>query len=102
LESIRTQARNDWASFSTLAVGQYCMAEGVSEVSGGPVTSCNKNINNLFVRSVDISTLNCGTGARKATVTVAWSDSKCANDTDYCHNALLETCLNNINSVPTP
>lgn len=102
LESIRTQAREDWNSFFNLPVGNYCLAEEEKEIAGGPVPSCNKNISNLFVRSVNISSLGCSAQGRKASVSVSWTDGKCSGTNDYCHEALLETCLNNINSVPAP
>jgi Tfp pilus assembly protein PilV len=103
LESIRTQARQNWASFYTLPLGSYCLPEGRVEISGNPETSgCNVNVNNFFVRTITLSSLGCSAQGRKALVEVAWTDGKCSATDDYCHEALLETCLENINSVPTP
>lgn len=104
LEYVRTQAREDWTSFSALGTGarKYCLPEGSTEISGASVDECDINVDNLFVRSVNLSISGCSANGRKVTVSVAWSDGKCSAADDYCHEALLETCLENINRVSAP
>ena len=106
MELLRHKSEADWALFATLS-GDYCLDEGKTTLvnAGFGCTPNIKNANSVlyFVRSVNISQNNavCRGGA-SVSVSVSWNDGKCTNQTNkYCHSTKLDSCLTNINSVPT-
>jgi Tfp pilus assembly protein PilV len=113
IEILRQLSESNWGVFSAYS-GTYCLAQGASLPSAPGATGCGQNINDannnpFFVRQVQIvqipasqTTANC-TGSYDVTVSVSWTDSKCQNALNlYCHQVSLDTCLANLNSVPTP
>lgn len=116
LEIVRHTRDSDFAAFSALS-GNYCLADTCSVVTAqsgscGPKNStCGANVASKFSREVAISQNDSSckpstpiAGARytKATLTVAWTDSKCANPSTNCHSLKVESCLSNYTARPTP
>jgi hypothetical protein len=106
IEVIRQKSQLDWIYFSTSS-GTFCLNQD-SEFflpSIGLPLPCNKNINlngkAFFVRQVVLTPAGspCDNGAHVA-VAVKWTDGKCASGS-FCHKVNLESCISNIDAVPT-
>lgn len=106
VEILRQKSHSDWNSFSLVAnLGTYCLGDDNKLVK--PDINCllaqptNPNLANFFIRRVDLrdGTNTCAEGI-SGIVTVSWTDGKC-NGHSYCHNVELDSCLTNINVVPT-
>ncbi len=106
LEIARSKAQTSWATFLTYS-DTYCLIKDSSTLSTRPDIAGNcALIDNVFMRKLEIKHANTactnGTGSLVRS-TVLWSDGKCTDsDNPYCHQVELESCLANINSVPTP
>lgn len=108
LEAIKDLSKNDWATFDAL-YGTYCPDTDLS--LGSRITgNCETiNVGDIYIRQVNITDPDgeskpCGhsdTGIL-VEVSVAWNDGKCESSADYCHKVELNSCIENINSLPTP
>lgn len=109
LEILKQQSESNWASFALLN-GVYCLSQNSTALVSPGAGSCPPNIqnspgNNFFVRQINISQNDpsCSSNAAKVSVNVSWSDGKCTDSSNvYCHGVKLDSCLANINVVPTP
>lgn len=109
LEALKDMSKNDWNSFNTLLDGTYCPDASLSlgtRISGNCQT---RNVGNIYVRQVDIThpsggSTPCGSSTTGILieVSVSWNDGKCDSETDFCHKVELNSCVENINSIPTP
>ncbi|OGH11414.1 MAG: hypothetical protein A3B38_01130 [Candidatus Levybacteria bacterium RIFCSPLOWO2_01_FULL_36_13] len=106
LEIVRDKAENNWTTFSTYT-STYCLNKDVTDLATRPDSQGNcALIDNVFVRKINISQndSNCtnGTGSKVKSM-VSWSDGKCTDTVNnkYCHTVQLESCMANINSVPS-
>lgn len=107
MELVRHKSESDWGSFTMLS-GSYCLDQNSTDLSPAGL-GCSLNINDansnpFFIRQVDVSqnTSSC-TGSASVSVKVSWTDGKCSSASNvYCHTVKLDSCLANINSVPTP
>ncbi len=111
MELIRQLSRSNWTAFNNYSNTDYCLGSNnvLEEKALLPNGECPKNVGN-FIREVQIdhnsdscqiaqSPANYGS---KVTVTIYWNDSKCGSDSIFCHQVGLDSCLQNINAVPTP
>lgn len=109
MEVIRRMAKDNWTSFTaTYTASSYCLDqnENLSVMLG---SNCIQNVgcvNNIctFVRRININqndTVYCS-GNTRITSIVSWSDSKCTAGDPFCHNATLDSCLSNINTITPP
>lgn len=100
MEIMRALRNNDYVDYGNYT-GTYCLDKdhelGVSQ------SSCTtKNIDNVFIRSVTIQQDGgCGVNLAKTTVTVAWTDGKCASNT-YCHKSILTSCFSTVQPIQAP
>lgn len=103
IEILRGLSQSDWNSFSTYS-GTYCLDKGSTTLTMPTNVSCSQNINNFFVRQIDITQASDScSGNAKISVSVSWGDGKCTNSANpYCHKVLLDSCLANINSTQLP
>lgn len=108
LEALKDMGKNDWASFNALD-GTYCPSANLS--LGAKITgSCKvKNVGGIYIREVNITHPNngskpCGSSPTGilVEVSVSWNDGKCSSATDFCHKVELNSCMEDINSIPTP
>jgi type II secretory pathway pseudopilin PulG len=104
IEVLKQQSETNWNTFSSNPNGYYCLSSGNILTNG---STCYPNVgsNNYFVRQVQITkdSLKCGgvPGVTEVSVTVSWSDGKCASSTTaYCHQISLNSCLANIGGAP--
>lgn len=111
MENVRSLARSNWPSFVATYTGIYYCLPQDSTIPSPMGNKCAANINNTFVREIDIvmgqgqpNAVNCSSlGQVKVTAIVSWSDSKCTNSSDlYCHEVKLDSCLANINGIQNP
>lgn len=101
LEIVRQIRNSNYVGFASYN-GVYCLAKGTTSL-GTAVTSCTTpNIDNKFVRSVQI-TQNGGCGANLAntTVLVSWTDGKCTSG-EYCHSSKFNSCFSTAPPIPAP
>jgi hypothetical protein len=123
MEIVKQQSRLDWNNTATYA-GTLCLGQGATALPPHPIASGNctdVNMGNIFVRQIEIQHIspsqtcdnfnspccifgdivNCDLNpdlcSSRATITVKWTDSKCASGVSYCHKVALDTCLQNIN-----
>jgi type II secretory pathway pseudopilin PulG len=106
MEILRQQSQADWSSFVSKAGAiNWCLDYDTVTLRNPGATPCSKNINNFFVRTVQLSSGIGGSaceGNVQANVVVSWTDGKCASSTDYCHNVTLTSCIANLSEVPAP
>ena len=90
---------DNYATFATIT-GTYCLAKGQTTL-GAAVASCTTpNVDN-FIRSVVVTQNGCAANVAQVTVTVSFTDGKCAAGV-YCHKQTDSTCLSTINPVQQP
>lgn len=108
LEYIKDTSKNDWVNFNLLD-GTYCPNADLS--LGTKITgSCQAiNVGGIYIREVNITHPNNGSRPCGSSLTgvlvevgVSWNDGKCSTSTDFCHKVELNSCVENINSIPTP
>lgn len=100
LEVLRSIRNSNYAAFAGYN-NTYCLSKDATAL-GTPVSACTvTNIDNFFIRSVLIQKDSCDVGISKATITVAWTDGKCASGA-YCHTSTLVSCLSTQNPVQGP
>lgn len=103
MEILKQKSQSSWQVFSGYS-GTYCLNEGETNLILPSGSTCSVNISNFFRRTITIAqaSSSCGGNAR-VSVSVAWADGKCTSASNpYCHNVTLDSCLANINGVPTP
>lgn len=111
MEVIRQISNSDWTTFESFS-GQYCLNRDVT-VPVAKGTDCEKDTINNFKREVDfvpptVSENNqCEIGSTglfggHVSVIVSWNDNKCEDQNDFCHKVQLDSCLQNLNAIPTP
>ncbi len=108
LEALKDLSKNDWTNFNVLD-GTYCPNTDLS--LGNKITgNCQTvNVGNIYIRQVNITRSGGGTtpcgyspSGTLVEVNVSWNDGKCQSSTDYCHKVELNSCVENINTIPTP
>lgn len=108
LEAIKDLSKNDFAAFNAFD-GTYCPDVDLS--LGAKITgSCQVvNVGSLYIREVNIThpkdgSRPCGSSPTGVLVevSVSWNDGKCGTPTNFCHKVELNSCVENINSIPTP
>jgi len=114
MEIVRAIRDRSWTAFFSLADVNYCLSKDSQELTVRPGSYCTSdgtkagtpNVG-IFVREIRIqpSNPNCSPGGAnvKATVSVAWEDSKCTSPANpFCHKVQLVSCFTNTNVVPIP
>lgn len=102
VETVRSFRDNNYAAFAS-ASGLYCLAKGDTTLgSAQSISSCPlpPNIDNTFIRSVQITPAGCAANVSRVIVTVAWTDGKCQGN--YCHSSRQDFCLSTVNPVQGP
>jgi Tfp pilus assembly protein PilV len=112
MEVLRQVSRSDWTTFKGHTRGPYCLAKGetvLEEKDADCVTDPTNNFRReVWIQQGDENHTDCeiaaspGTYGIKVSVIVSWNDNKCQNQTIFCHQVKLDSCLQNINVVPTP
>lgn len=101
-------------AFTNLS-GRYCLAQTCATLVSGVAScgsndhgngaNCVQNVNNFFIRQVDILPIGSANAkcvnTMQATVSVLWTDGKCPIGT-FCHNQQVVACFSNVNAVATP
>jgi Tfp pilus assembly protein PilV len=118
IEILRQESQSDWAGFikpldqGGLYQGGHCLADpdpDTNKFTPEQLANCDlqtsmPNVKPNFIRQFsvtkDINTA-CGGDSYYGQVAVYWNDGKCQNNDLYCHKVQLDTCLGNINAVPT-
>lgn len=118
IEVVRSMRDTSYASYKVLGNVSgitYCLAKtcpllttNPADTSCGPLSgaTCGPNIDSTFVRQVVITTAagNCnnGTAVTKVSVSTSWSDGACPQSNPYCHTEVQNSCLSDVNVLPTP
>ncbi|HUQ85417.1 MAG TPA: Ig-like domain repeat protein [Candidatus Limnocylindrales bacterium] len=90
LQKIRNSNYSEFQSYN----GTYCLDKNATSIS--VPSSCTAMNYDNFIRSVTIEqSPGCAENVAKATVNVAWSDSKCSSGV-FCHKSSLVSCLSKI------
>lgn len=126
ISTLKDMASTDYSNFSTYA-GYYCMddSDTLDNTKDGSnnLVNCLDNSTNIslsgsdigsgnFLRKVYIdkngispppaSLVKCTSAAYIASI-VTWSDSKCKSaSAPNCHKVEIDSCVSNINLLPTP
>lgn len=95
VQQIRADSYNTFATLN----GTYCLAQG--QTTMGTAGNCTTPNIDTFIRSVTVVQNGCAANVSQVTVTVAFTDGKCAAGV-YCHNESVQTCLSTINPVSAP
>lgn len=100
LEIVRKIRNSNYVAYASYS-GVYCLAKNALSLVGGPCTTAN--IDNIYIRSVEIqqNVIDCGTNLAYTTVTVSWTDGKCETGT-FCHSTKLSSCLSTLPPIPGP
>lgn len=96
LDITRKIRDSDFMAFKNYA-NYYCLAKGTNFLDE---TCVSANIDNYFLRRINIMQSGCGIGSARVQSIVSWQDSKCSFSTPFCHNSTLETCLSTVNPAP--
>lgn len=105
MEILRQKSQISWSDFvSHAGTVTWCLDQNTTTLRDSGAAPCTKNIDNFFVREVEVnleSTSNspCENNVQ-ANVSVSWTDGKCGSSTVYCHNVILNSCIANINAAP--
>jgi type II secretory pathway pseudopilin PulG len=99
---IVNQIRDDnYNNFKTYA-GTYCLASGDSALGVSQPSGCTTpNIDNTYIRSVDIVQGGCAANVAHVTVTVSFRDGKCEAGA-YCHKVIDDSCFSTVNPIQAP
>lgn len=91
-----------------LTPGFYCLAKGVSQFDSPvqPESCAAPNIDDVFIRSVEVLDDGCVAGVDNVTTTVSWADSTC-DAGEFCQSVKLASCVDPSGgliaaSFPTP
>jgi len=96
LHSVRDNNYTQFAKYN----GNYCLNQGEITLTQGNCST--PTIVNTFIRTVTINQAStCGANSAQVTVSVAWTDGKCAHNV-YCHASILISCLSTVNPVTGP
>lgn len=108
MEILRSQSESDWQSFSAISSGTYCLNQSSTTLQSASL-GCTANINDsnnnpFFIRKVAIAQNDAACrGNTNISVSVSWKDGKCTSSSNaFCHTVKLDSCLANLNNVPTP
>ncbi len=108
MEFLRQLARSDWNNFISYDNEKYCLTEDqlLYEIES---TTCDGSRINNFKREVEIYhesddcvIVNSPDKGSKVVVVVLWNDGKCQSEGAFCHEVRLDSCMQNINLLPTP
>lgn len=121
IEIMRNMRNNNYSALAGLQNNTYCLAESCTAVTsssnsscGLQTTTCPVNVDNKFIRKVELRQNSTACLASNATpvpgskqtyinITVSWTDSKCRNSSNqYCHSVALNTCLSNYTGRTAP
>jgi Tfp pilus assembly protein PilV len=112
LDIARNFKDSSYENFQELETGEYCLAEGQTELSeAGGDRSCENNVNRRFTRFIYVN--QSGQDERQDPVvdacetdnsvfvasTVVWTDSKCKTEGDNCHKVELNSCFVNLYKI---
>lgn len=111
IEIVRQMRNSNYPGFSALN-GNYCMAKNCTAISFtaggcGPRVDdqCDVNLDSYIREVVVDEDVECNRigpgGAKRVSVRVSWTDSKCTGAT-YCHNSEISSCFSDSHVVPTP
>lgn len=96
MQQVRDESYSNFKNY----LGTYCLAKGQTTL-GASVGSCTTPNVDQFIRSVDILQNGCAANVAQVTVTVSFTDGKCAGGS-YCHKQTDLTCLSTANPIQTP
>lgn len=106
LEIMRDKAESNWTTFSNIASTTHCLNKDSTDLTPLINNSCTP-FDVIFIRKIDIRQddvgcrIGTGTGTKVKSI-VSWTDGKCTDSNNkYCHEVKLESCMANINSVPS-
>lgn len=95
---IRDNSYNNFKNYN----GTYCLASGQTSLGSAQPGGCpTTNIDNIFIRSVQIQQNRCAANVARVTVTVAFTDGKCQAG-GYCHKVVNDSCLSIVNPIQAP
>lgn len=98
MDMLRQESESYWAIFTGYPAGTYCF--GLGSLVLAP--DCNvANINSTYLRKVIINKTSVDCSVEKASVSVSWSDSKCASG-EFCHTVSLDSCFTQGSTVSWP
>jgi Tfp pilus assembly protein PilV len=100
MEVTRGIRNNDYIGFRAYS-GYYCLAKGQVTFGSAVATCAAKNIDNTYIRSVQIQQNACGVNLANVTVSVAWTDTKCPSGA-FCHNSKLTSCFSTVSPIVAP
>ena len=97
IQQIRDESYTNFKVYN----GTYCLGKGQTTLGAAQSGCTTPNVDN-FIRSVVIQQApGCGANLAQVTVTVSFSDGKCASGV-YCHKQAVQTCLSTADPVQTP
>lgn len=100
LDVARRLRDGDYATFSGYS-GSYCLGKSSNTLSALGTCQQTPNVDS-YIRIVSVEqNPGCGLNIRKVTVTVSWTDGKCAAGS-YCHNSKLISCISTVNQLQAP
>jgi Tfp pilus assembly protein PilV len=97
VNQIRDDNYNNFKNYS----GNYCLTSGQTALGTAQGNCSSPNIDNIFIRSVQIQQGGCAANVTKVTVTVSFTDGKCQVGI-YCHNVVDDSCLSTVNPIQAP
>lgn len=89
-----------YTNFKNNYAGLYCLGKGQTTLGVAQTQCTTPNVDN-FIRSVNIQQGGCAANVAKVTVSVSYTDQRCAVGV-YCHNQLNVTCLSTVNPIQNP
>ena len=99
METVRNIRDSNYLAFRNYD-GRYCL--GTDPTLTNAVASCTiTNLEDHYIRSVQVTRNGCGGNLSSVTVTVAWSDTKCLSGT-YCHSSKISSCFSTVPPVNAP
>lgn len=99
IETLRLIRNNNYSGFQSYN-GNYCLNKYATTLTS-PDTCVSPNLDK-YKRSVSIEqSPGCATNITKVTVSVSWTDGKCAGG-DFCHKSNLVSCMSRINPIQSP
>lgn len=108
IEHLRQLSRTDWNNFTSYSSQRYCLTDDFMLYDIESTTCGDSRINNfkreveIYHESDDCAVVNSIERGSKVVAIVSWNDGKCQSGNLFCHEVRLDSCLRNINLVPTP
>ena len=103
VEEVRSIRNSNYTTFTGYN-GLYCFSKGQTTLGSAQASCVTQNVD-TFIRSIQIdqppSVQSCGTNLAKITVSVSFTDGKCASNS-YCHVQTQTSCLSTVNPVQAP